>query len=354
MSADGIALDLMPLAGPPRPEPEAAPATEPQATDAEPRANANAADSDTIVRRRLRPLARFAQGEESPSFYLSLSDLMCLLLVFFVLIYSLSGHEKPTDQPGPAQQAAVEIAEPAEPAQIASAPAAPGLPNAQAAPDDLSRAALALASAGQSDPALADQPAPQPTPEPQPVDRGVTLDRALLTMVSASTATPADAVATEENSLDSLLDQLRAAAGEGMPGAAGQPAEGLQITSAEGRLVIRLPENITFDLGQALLKPVMAETLGRLAPVVLRNPQCQVIVTGHTDDLPISTAQFASNWELSAARAAAVARALTAHGVPAGRLHIRGMADQSPLLPNDSPENRQQNRRVEIELRAIG
>ena len=176
-------------------------------------------------------------------------------------------------------------------------------------PDDHTRAVAALAGGGQGDPGL------RAEKKPEPQDQGPHMDRALLSLVSSSATGAPNAIAPDELSLEELLDQVKAAASSGMPGA--ENYGGMQIAKTPDRLIIRLPEHISFDLGKARIKPSMADTLARLAPVILRNGKCRIIVTGHTDDLPISTPQFASNWELSAARAAAVARALTSQGIPA-------------------------------------
>jgi chemotaxis protein MotB len=85
----------------------------------------------------------------------------------------------------------------------------------------------------------------------------------------------------------------------------------------------------------------------------------RITVEGHTDDEPISTSQFPSNWELSAARAAAVVRFFVEHKIPADRLRATGYAETRPLAPNRDaagtpiPENQAQNRRVVIELEKI-
>ncbi len=85
----------------------------------------------------------------------------------------------------------------------------------------------------------------------------------------------------------------------------------------------------------------------------------RITVEGHTDDQPISTSQFPSNWELSAARAAAVVRFFVEHGIPADRLRATGFAETRPLAPNRDaagtpiPENQAKNRRVVIELEKI-
>jgi chemotaxis protein MotB len=75
----------------------------------------------------------------------------------------------------------------------------------------------------------------------------------------------------------------------------------------------------------------------------------EIIVEGHTDDIPINTARFHSNWDLSAARASSVANGLLATGaVEAGRLKVQGYAETRPRASNEWPETRALNRRVEI------
>ena len=78
----------------------------------------------------------------------------------------------------------------------------------------------------------------------------------------------------------------------------------------------------------------------------------QITVSGHTDNLPIYTDRFRSNWELSSARAVSVAHELLIDGdIDAQRFLVVGHADTKPLVDNETPENRARNRRVEIELR---
>ena len=114
--------------------------------------------------------------------------------------------------------------------------------------------------------------------------------------------------------------------------------------------VIVLGERITFNVGQAALLADARDALERVARMISRIGNCRVVVSGHTDDLPIRTRAFPSNWELSAARAASVAKALSANGVPARRLIIQGQSEFKPLVANTTDENRRTNRRVEISL----
>jgi len=117
-----------------------------------------------------------------------------------------------------------------------------------------------------------------------------------------------------------------------------------------GMVISLLSDGTLFDLGSAELKPSARQVLDRVAQVLRAVPN-PVLIEGHTDNLPIRTAQYPSNWELSAARAARVLRYLVQRGeIPAHRLIAVGYADTRPLVPNDSPANRAQNRRVDIAI----
>ena len=121
-----------------------------------------------------------------------------------------------------------------------------------------------------------------------------------------------------------------------------------QIAEGESSVTVTLPGNVLFPLGSASLKTDAMPILDELRKVI-RKTSNRVIVTGHTDDLPIRTAQFPSNWELSAARAGSVIRHFLSEGdIDPSRFLAVGMADTQPRKPNDSEENRAQNRRVEI------
>ncbi|MCS6829585.1 MAG: OmpA family protein [Armatimonadota bacterium] len=117
-----------------------------------------------------------------------------------------------------------------------------------------------------------------------------------------------------------------------------------------GLVISLLSDGTLFDLGSADLKPSARQVLDRVAQVlrVVPNP---VLIEGHTDNLPIRTPQYPSNWELSAARAARVLRYLVQKGgIASQRVIAVGYADTRPLVPNNSPSNRAQNRRVDIAI----
>jgi chemotaxis protein MotB len=125
----------------------------------------------------------------------------------------------------------------------------------------------------------------------------------------------------------------------------------VQTTIDERGLVIRLlTDRVLFDSGQAVLKADSAPLLDHVATIVEKREIATnaVRVEGNTDSHPIATAQFPSNWELSAARAAAVLQRLRRHGVADARLSLAGYADRHPIAPNDTPGGRARNRRVEV------
>jgi chemotaxis protein MotB len=117
--------------------------------------------------------------------------------------------------------------------------------------------------------------------------------------------------------------------------------------SANG-LVISLQEAGFFDSGASDIRPAALPVLNRIANVL---PETMLRVEGHTDDVPIHTAQFASNWELSSSRASSIARLLLLHtNVHADRMSVAGYAEYHPAATNATPEGRARNRRVDIVL----
>lgn len=113
-------------------------------------------------------------------------------------------------------------------------------------------------------------------------------------------------------------------------------------------VVVSLPETGAFAVGQADLSQGARRVIRDLADVLAAEPG-DIRVEGHTDDVPIATSRFASNWELSAARATEVIRFLIAQGAIApSRLSAAGYGEFRPLAANASPESRARNRRVDI------
>jgi chemotaxis protein MotB len=114
----------------------------------------------------------------------------------------------------------------------------------------------------------------------------------------------------------------------------------------------RISSELLFTSGQATLSKEGVPTIKKLAEVLNRSAY-PVSVEGHTDNVPILTRQFASNWDLSASRATSVLRELVRDGVDPQRLRAVGLADTKPLESNDTPAGRAANRRVELIMRIV-
>lgn len=124
----------------------------------------------------------------------------------------------------------------------------------------------------------------------------------------------------------------------------------VEIDFDETRVIVRIQEKGSFGSGSDQPNPDFFEVMDKIG-VIVASQEGDIVVAGHTDDVPISTLRFRSNWELSTARAVTVVHALLRHpNVDMGRVKIEGYADTQPLVPNDSPENRARNRRVELVL----
>ena len=121
----------------------------------------------------------------------------------------------------------------------------------------------------------------------------------------------------------------------------------VRLTQLPQGLAVEINASVLFEPGQAALQPGSITALQAVA-VVLGTGTNPVQVEGHTDSLPISSTQYPSNWELSAARASSVVRLFAAAGLPAERLSAIGYADNRPIEPNDTPEQRARNRRVTL------
>lgn len=122
----------------------------------------------------------------------------------------------------------------------------------------------------------------------------------------------------------------------------------LELVMEEDSVRIRIRENDSFPSGSAQLHRSFYPILGKIAKV-LGEAEGRIVVAGHTDDVPISTRIFASNWVLSSARAAKVVHHFAkVRKLDPERMEIRAYADTQPVAENDSVENRAKNRRVEI------
>jgi chemotaxis protein MotB len=122
----------------------------------------------------------------------------------------------------------------------------------------------------------------------------------------------------------------------------------LNVSIVRGRMVIQLPQDVLFPSGSATLNSEGRQALGQVGSVLAELKDRSFQVEGHTDNVPISTAQFPSNWELSSARALSVVRVLIQAGVAPERLSGAGYGEYQPVASNDDAAGRRLNRRIEI------
>ncbi len=129
----------------------------------------------------------------------------------------------------------------------------------------------------------------------------------------------------------------------------------IQVQQMRDGLSVNVAQEILFASGSAALDKGGREVLQRVSEQ-LKQTNYQIVVTGHTDNKPIGKGletRYPTNWELSGARAASVVRLFAETGIPSARLAAVGMAETRPAAPNDTPEGRAKNRRIEIRLRPV-
>jgi chemotaxis protein MotB len=124
----------------------------------------------------------------------------------------------------------------------------------------------------------------------------------------------------------------------------------LKVVIRNGRMIIALPNDILFDSGKVDVKAEGKKALTGVAQALATVGDRDFLVAGHTDDLPIKTAQFPSNWELSTRRAVEVVHYLISQGMKPKVLAAAGYGEFDPAVANDSADHRAQNRRIEIVL----
>ncbi len=161
---------------------------------------------------------------------------------------------------------------------------------------------------------------------------------------------------------DAAADTTPGLAAAEVPAAADAPAadplagfdpallgEGVEMIAGTDSVSFRINDAVLFASGDAELIEAGHQVLDRLVPVLASLPQ-HLIVEGHTDDQPIGTARYPSNWELSTARAARVVRYFEQRGIDRTRLRATGYADTRPIADNRDPLERRRNRRVDLVL----
>ena len=175
-----------------------------------------------------------------------------------------------------------------------------------------------------------------------------------------------DALSEEKSTLSSMLEDAeraleeareRQAAADARDAIYRQPKERLKamidagkldVRIARGRMVIDLKQDILFPSGKAELSDLGIETLREVAQALAEFSDRQFQVEGHTDNVPIATSRFPSNWELSTARAVAVVKLFVDSGMNPDNLSAAGFGEFQPRADNGSEEGRTLNRRIEV------
>lgn len=121
----------------------------------------------------------------------------------------------------------------------------------------------------------------------------------------------------------------------------------MKTREVNGNLYLSLPESFLFSPGSAKISDHRKDDMARLA-VLLKEAPGEIVVAGHTDNVPIKGGPYRSNWELSTARAVNLVKFLIDHGIDPERLSAVGYGDAKPVASNDLAEGRAQNRRVEL------
>jgi chemotaxis protein MotB len=228
------------------------------------------------------------------------ADLITLLLIFFVVMYAMSK---------------VDVARFMTLAQSL----AMALHNSETTP-----AANVMGTLGPSRPMLPENNQTSPANLAQPAQ-----------------GTPYPAQTARDRQLDELYEKVKAYIKQ-------HHLENNVTVADEPRGVrITFRDVVLFDTGKADIKPQAQRLLEGLVPFFQEVPEA-IVIEGYTDNQPIHTSQFPSNWELSAARAIGVVHFLADHGVAPQRLSGVGYGEYHPVAPNDTPAHRQMNRRVNI------
>ncbi len=253
----------------------------------------------------------------APAWMVTFADLMSLLLCFFVLLLSFSTMDV-------ARFRAI----------------AESLQGALGAPAGTVLVAVPVETAApvQTEPVLPEQP---PVVAAEPVQPAESPAAEPLNLSVAER----ELALREQQDTEALAQQLAAALHAEIV------ANRIELI-AEGRTItMRLREHGSFGSGEATLDPKAVAVLARIREH-LAGTSGRIEVAGHTDNQPIETDRFRSNWELSAARAVSVAHELMADGsIPATRVAVSGHADTMPIASNDRDAERARNRRVEIVVR---
>lgn len=122
----------------------------------------------------------------------------------------------------------------------------------------------------------------------------------------------------------------------------------LSIQIKDGRMVVVLPSDVLFKSGSASLSAKGTETIEKVAKVLVTIPDKQFQIEGHTDNVPIRSKRYPSNWELASARALTVLRIMNEAGMPENRISAASFGDTKPVAANDTKEGKALNRRIDV------
>lgn len=254
--------------------------------------------------------AQLLEDQDGPGWITTFADLMTLLLVFFVLLFSMSSVEKEAFE------------ETARSLNIA-----------------LSRDGAPSSLIPLLEPAAETIQIPDPN-EPVIVNR----DAELADQMRFQQAL-VDSINIE---LDEIVQELEGSLAEKDMGS------WIEIGSPlDGKLNLKINAAVMFDQGSVEIRRSMMPLLDSILEIVLENPAFKLEIQGHTDDQPVDSERFPSNWELSAFRATSVLRFLIEGGLPPQRVVASGYGDSMPLVPNTSDQNRAANRRLEFVLERV-
>jgi chemotaxis protein MotB len=132
----------------------------------------------------------------------------------------------------------------------------------------------------------------------------------------------------------------------------------VRITRLQGAIKVAVNSDLLFPSGSWQMPPQAAQLIARMAPILAPFQQTTIVVTGYTDNVPIGPELRAqgvdSNQQLSLKRAQTVDNYLVSQGVNPNLVSARGLGDADPVAPNDTPQGRAQNRRVELTLAGSG
>lgn len=236
-------------------------------------------------------IEQIAEEEGAPAWMVTFADLMTLLLVFFVLLFSMSE---------------VEVSK----FKVVMEAMKGALTNT------VVPAAVVVEPQPVEKPV---EPEPEPEVEPEPEEK------------------PFESAEEILEDINQIIDRKKL-------------GEFIVVEELKDRIVIRLEGKAVFSVGDVKMikdvEPVMDDILGLLQ----KHSKYNINIKGHTDNIPIKTARFPSNWELSAVRATTVLRYFVDHGISPLRMTATGYADRLPIASNNTEEGRTMNRRVEFVL----